>query len=393
MLTVLLADFRPTQECPTAKDFYISRFSWISVTVIVICLFSTVFSAIFLGLAWKGPRYGRSITSQGSFKPSDAILLTQVMAKLIELSFVTSFVAFLGQVLSRRAFMREQGRGVTLSELSMWRWVVQPGTLITHWETAKYAGISFLGILSLLSALLATLYTVAASAVVQPQLKSGEWEHTLLAGRVQTDFANVNYVSSICETPITTDPKNGAATCLQIEHAGQGYHNYQRYLANWKETGVDYNNGTTNQTERPPGFGLLHENTTITAQWINVINTTAVSKEHKRAINNVSLAMPHSGVFQAARDQRNNILQPEELNSEGSYSIRASVPSPVMNVLCANMAEDELAPIVFDTWNDVNINGTTWTTISHTWENVTTTNDTVVDGKCRAPSSLVVTFH
>jgi hypothetical protein len=52
------------------------------------------------------------------------------MAKLIELSFVTSFVAFLGQVLSRRAFMKEQGRGVTLSELSMWRWVVQPGTLV-----------------------------------------------------------------------------------------------------------------------------------------------------------------------------------------------------------------------------------------------------------------------
>ena len=87
------------------------------------------------------------------------------MAKLIELSYVTSFVAFLGQVLSRRAFMKEQGRGVTLSELSMWRWVVQPGTLITHWETAKYAGISILGILSLLSAALATLYSPAAAAL------------------------------------------------------------------------------------------------------------------------------------------------------------------------------------------------------------------------------------
>ena len=96
------------------------------------------------------------------------MVLTSVMAKLIELSFVTSFVAFLGQVLSRRAFMKEQGRGVTLSELSMWRWVVQPGTLITHWETAKYAGITVLGLLSLLSAVLATLYAPAATAL-------GEW--------------------------------------------------------------------------------------------------------------------------------------------------------------------------------------------------------------------------
>lgn len=118
-----------------------------------------------MGLALKAPRYGRHITSQGSFKPADAILLTTVMAKLIELSFVTAFVAFLGQVLSRRAFMKEHGRGVTLSELSMWRWVVQPGTLITHWESAKYAGLSLLGMLSLLSAILATLYSTAATAL------------------------------------------------------------------------------------------------------------------------------------------------------------------------------------------------------------------------------------
>ena len=134
-------------------------------SVLIICLFSCVFSGVFVVLALKGPRYGKRITSQGSFKPADAILLTTIMAKAIELSFVTSFVAFLGQVLSRRAFMKDHGRGVTLSELSMWRWVVQPGTLITHWETAKYAGLSLLGILSLLSAVLATLYSSAATAL------------------------------------------------------------------------------------------------------------------------------------------------------------------------------------------------------------------------------------
>lgn len=128
-----------------------------------ICLFSCIFSGIFLVLAIRAPHYGRKITSQGSFKPSDAILLTTVFAKLIELSFVTAFVAFLGQVLSRRAFMKD--RGVTLSELSMWRWIVQPGTLITHPHGPKYAGFSFLGILSLLSAILATLYSTAATAL------------------------------------------------------------------------------------------------------------------------------------------------------------------------------------------------------------------------------------
>lgn len=158
-------EFRPTQECPTARDFYQSRFTWLNITIIIICLFSCVFSGIFLGLAIREPFYGNQITSHGPLKPANAVLLTAIFAKLIELSFVTSFVAFLGQVLSRRAFMKAEGRGVTLSELSMWRWVVQPGTLITHWETAKYAGLSVLGILSLVSAVLATLYSSAATAL------------------------------------------------------------------------------------------------------------------------------------------------------------------------------------------------------------------------------------
>jgi hypothetical protein len=89
--------------------------------------------------------------------------------------------------------------------------------------------------------------------------------------------------------------------------------------------------------------------------------------------------MPHSGVFEAAHAARNGILQPEELNSEGTYSLRASVPSPVMNVLCVNMNEEELKPIVYDAWNDYEVvNMTTW---NEAWlqQNATTRNTTVVD--------------
>jgi hypothetical protein len=370
-------NFHPAHECGTRRDFYNGRLSWLNMSIITICLFSTVFSGIFLVLALRAPRYGRWISTSpdAGLRPSDAILLTAIFAKLVELSFVTCFVAFLGQVLSRRAFMKGHGRGVTLSELSMWRWVVQPGTLITHWETAKYAGLSLLGILSLLSAVLATFYSSAATAVVQPTLKQGLWDHMVMAGSVKSDFANVNYVKQLCRSPIRNDKTNQGATCLQIEHAGQGYHNYQRYLAEW-DVLVRNGNGTTDQSARHPGFGLLYENTTITGQWIDVIDTPTVSKEHGRAINNVSLAIPHAGVFASARDARNGILQPEELNSEGTYSLRASVPSPVMNVLCANMNRTELAPIVVDAWNDLDVDVSNWDALR---ANATTTNNTVVD--------------
>jgi hypothetical protein len=149
--------------------------------------------------------------------------------------------------------MKDHGRGVTLSELSMWRWVVQPGTLITHWETAKYAGLSILGLLSLLSAVLATLYSTAATALgmypvgmiirptltlpVQPMLKDGgHYTPNVFAGRVKTGFTNIGYLQTTCETPITKTMDQNAAgsTCLQLEWAGQGFHNYQRYLSAWK---------------------------------------------------------------------------------------------------------------------------------------------------------------
>ncbi|KAH7090439.1 hypothetical protein FB567DRAFT_291625 [Paraphoma chrysanthemicola] len=371
-------DFRPTHECPTARDFYQSRLTWLNVTIIIICVFSCVFSGIFVGLAIREPFWGRRITSQGPLTPANAVLLTTIFAKLIELSFVTSFVAFLGQVLSRRAFVKAEGRGVSLAELSIWRWVVQPGTLITHPAAAKYAAFSFLGIMGLLSAVLATLYSSASAALVQPTLRQGSWKDTVMSGRVVSDFANVTYIKNLCQTPIRTDMEYGGSTCLQIEHAGQGYHNYQRYLAEW-DLESRRKNTTTNQHKRPPGFGLLYENTTITAQWINIADTKAVSKAHGRAINNVSLAMPHAGVFEAAHSIRNDILQPEELNGEGTYSLRASVPSPVMNVLCVNMNKEELAPIVFDTWNpNTKIDIANWKD-GGLMDNATTTNKTVVD--------------
>jgi hypothetical protein len=368
-------EFRPTHECPTARDFYQSRFTWLNVSVIVICLFSCVFSGIFLGLAIREPFWGKRITSSGPLTPDNAKLLTTIFAKLIELSFVTSFVAFLGQVISRRAFSKAGGKGVTLSDLSLWRWVVQPGTLIMHPESARYAGFTVLGILSLVSAVLATLYSSASTALVQPTLRQGSWKRTVLSGRVKADFANVNYIKEMCQTPIRTDPKEGGNVCLQIEHAGQGYHNYQRYLAEWDKAAAR-GNGTSDQARRPPGFGLLYENTTITAQWIDIINTTEVSKKYGRAVNNVSLALPHAGVFEAAHNPRNGILQPEDLNSEGTYSLRASVPSPVMNVLCVNMNKDELAPIVYNTWNDDEVDGSTWDELRN---KATTTKKTEVD--------------
>ena len=117
-------------------------------------------------------------------------------------------------------------------------------------------------------------------------LRNGNWDNGLvLAGQVRTDFANINYVKQLCQTPIRNDAEHQGGTCLQIEHAGQGYFNYQRYLSEWDMVANDFGNGSIKQVERPPAFGLLYDNTTVTGQWINIVNTSEVSKQHGRAIS------------------------------------------------------------------------------------------------------------
>jgi hypothetical protein len=317
-------DFHP-QACPTAKSFYQGRFNWLAISILLIALFSTVFSGIFLGIAMRAPRWGQGIRSKGgSLNPASADIMTQVFAKLIELSFVTVFVTFLGQVLSRRAF-NASAKGVTIAEITMRNWVMQPGSMITHYETVQYAALTFLGFLSLCVAAFAMLYSTAASALVAPQLKFGGWDDRVMQGLVKAQFSNVVYLQKTCQNPIQIDSfdinyslQNVGNTCLEIEHAAQGFHNYKQYLSYWNmlvQTGAAT---SIDQKTRPPGFGLHNENVTVNASWIETIDTAKMSKKFNRTINNVTLAMPHSGVVTAGYDAVNNIVQP---------TVRQSTPS------------------------------------------------------------------
>lgn len=65
------------------------------------------------------------------------------------------------------------------------------------------------------------------------------------------------------------------------------------------------------------------------------------------------MALPHPGVVSASIDPANGIQQPDQLNGQGLYSIRASVPVPFVNVIClSNLAADELKPLIYSDWDD-----------------------------------------
>lgn len=173
-------------------------------------------------LAIAQPRYGRAIHSGGKISPSTASIIFALLAKTIELSFVTVFITFLGQVLSRRSLVKTS-RGVTIAEMTMRTWVIQPGFMITHFQNLQHAGLTFLGLISLTAALISMFYTTASDAIVSPQLRFGKTENLLMYGLVQTSYANPAYVSKNCLTPITplVDPPSSGETCLAYQHAGQ----------------------------------------------------------------------------------------------------------------------------------------------------------------------------
>ena len=82
--------------CPTQKDILDPKMTWLSITIILLAIYSTVFSAIYLIIAMWRPRWGQRIGTNGHISLSTASLLSALFAKTIELSFVTVFVTFLG---------------------------------------------------------------------------------------------------------------------------------------------------------------------------------------------------------------------------------------------------------------------------------------------------------
>ncbi|KAI4743712.1 hypothetical protein E4T50_05909 [Aureobasidium sp. EXF-12298] len=305
----------------------------------------------------------------------------------------TAYEPDIQRLRNRRSFAESlkavyDGRGITLAEMDMRSWVMQPGTMITHFEALKSSILSFLGVLSLVAAVVAMLYTTASESLVQPDLRYGHWERGLMQGLVKSIWDNPTYLGTNCATPITTaeDALTGS-TCLQIQYAAHSYYNYQRYISDWSTISKN-GNGTSDPARRPKGFAMIFENTTVTAPWVDLewSNVTTNSAKHQRLINNVTLALPHAGVPGAAWDSINNILQPEDLDGQGVYQLQASVPSPAVNVLCVQMTAEELSPIVYEEWNNNTLNTTLWPTGAQlafyqpgTVINGTYLNKTVVD--------------
>lgn len=296
--------------------------------------------------------------------PTTATVFATLISRTIEMLFASVFMSYIGQVLTRQSVDNKSLRGMTLAEMTMRSWVTEPGALISS------PGIMFrnafstrLGALCLAATVAATLYTPASDAMVSPKLMMGRWESRTLVGMVRSSYGNNLYAMKTCPYLFRGDVDSAAPeSCLSVQFSGQSYRNLQGFMRRWIDASVSGRGSGRGSgsgsghgddvAKRPVGTHLLYDNTTMTGTWIETehANVTRKFGQHRRIVNNVTMAMPHPGVYAAATNRANGILQLEDLDYMGEYAMRASVVSPAINVMCVSVSRAELAPLVYTEW-------------------------------------------
>ena len=339
-------------HCQSDEDLLRKDWSWPTWIIVILAVYSTLFSIVCFAIAIHRPRWGHWIGIRGAISYNTATFLSAFISKTIELSFVTTCVVALGQHLSRRAVARDNHRGgISIAEMNMRLWLMQPGALITHLAGVKHVIQTVLGVTVLLAAIAATFYTTAAEALVAPKLKFGRNETRTLNGQVHAAYANSIWLKDHCETPITDtmDPANRGDTCLQLDYAGNGFRSIGSWRNAWAERQkLRLNDIDGRYSPRPPPVSILYENTTVTGQWIGDLyeDIERQSEEHNRLFQNITMVMPHANVYHAARDPTNRVLQPDDLHGSGEYYLKAAVPAPALTVLCIGADDWEIELLV-----------------------------------------------
>lgn len=112
-----------TQGCPTYGDLLKTQWSGFTIMILFLAVFSTFFSAIFLAIAMAKPRWGHRIGPRGALSYDSATLLSALLSKMVELSFATTCVVTLGQILTRRAIARSHfskaNKGISIADMNM----------------------------------------------------------------------------------------------------------------------------------------------------------------------------------------------------------------------------------------------------------------------------------
>ncbi|KAH8194077.1 hypothetical protein TruAng_011758 [Truncatella angustata] len=311
------------RDCHARDDVHIRRREWLYICQAVMALFASVGSAAALCIAIKGQEWGPEM-------PKYVLSYWNYGYKFIEILFAAIYVTFLGQVLTRRAFSKTS-KAFNIAEVTMRNWVIQPGSLVTHYEGFPHAGVSALGVLTTFATISTLFYISACNTLVTPKVMWSDWKSRgTFYGQVRTSYANISHIIGACPTMNNASPDT---SCVVMKANGDSYRTFFTFLSDWQ----DVTRHSESQASRPVARTIIMENTTLSSAWME--GYPIVAEVGGRLVNNVTLAIPHAGLSTLYSNPYNasvDIRQPGSTEDTDGYDMAASVVSPAINVMCTN---------------------------------------------------------
>ncbi|TVY41608.1 hypothetical protein LSUB1_G002181 [Lachnellula subtilissima] len=339
---------------PDHSDIYLGKTDWRSIGNLLLAIYATLSSTLSVAIAIWQPRYGKWIGPTGHLTPSTADLLFSLFAKSIEIASAGVYINFLGQFLTRRSL---RSRGISLTDIAVREWLIQPGLVIFQWENLKYATTTILGFTSLLSAIAIYFFTTASNSLVSPHIALSNWESAQFLGQVQQNFGNLPVMKKECWAPIDAylDSQNVGESCVNVLASGLANQDFNEFMKAWSRKVMGGNTDLSSLSSRPPATSSIFTDTMVEGNWVQRSSSdiSANFAKYGRIVNNITLSMPHPVVFYSAR-----VEFPKTVRGTGSgeHTIRASVLSPTSNTLCVNMQKSEIAPLVYVDWPHARFN-------------------------------------
>lgn len=140
---------------------------------LAVSILSTFLSLAYLVIAIWGPTWDKI---RG---PSISKNLTSIVAKAIEASFGSICVLFLGQLLTRRSTNDDIHHGVSLDQICMRDWIIDPASMFSDDKVMWLGMRSFLGWYVLVAGVATLLYGTASQNLGMAALSKPFKAHTV----------------------------------------------------------------------------------------------------------------------------------------------------------------------------------------------------------------------
>ncbi|KAI5296544.1 hypothetical protein KEM52_000485 [Ascosphaera acerosa] len=293
-----------------------------SLLIISVATFSFLGSLTFFSLAVVRPDWSPVATKDTSEEVIPIILT--VLAKLVEMAFVTTYVVSLDQHFSHSSF----GKGTTFAEINLRNWILQPGMIITPSAGIKESALTMVGSSTIIATIGAVFFTTATQFLIITNAVG--WSDRLEVSayhQTTTRFANFSDMLT------RTESDRFGRSMFELKVLTKTAIDFPSWYINWQHW--------DETSDARPAPTSSWTNTSLPGRWRQYRRHVQLSRP--RLIDNATLTYAHVDAI----DTANSVLR--ELSSRRETDVQFFAPNaytPMINTLCAAASADEVAPLL-----------------------------------------------